>query len=77
MTQLHACLICGEHKVVGFPKRLLYRWCKDCVKMWEEMEGLPLIWGKRKRNALGVRERVFKILRANDDTPTLFCVRFE
>jgi hypothetical protein len=76
MTQLHACLICGEHKVVGFPKRLLYRWCKDCVKMWEEMEGLPLIWGKRKRRS-EKSERVFKIVRTNDHTATLFCVRFE
>ncbi len=71
-----ACLICGENKVVGFPKRLLYRWCKDCVKMWEEMEGTSLCTRKRKRGSENC-ERVFKIVRANDNTTTLFSVRFE
>ena len=76
MMRLYPCLICGENNVVAFPKRLHYRWCKDCVKMYEEMETSRLCAGKRKRG-LEIPKRDFKILRTNDATAALFCVRFE
>ena len=76
MMRLYPCLICGENNVVAFPKRLHYRWCKDCVKMYEEMETSRLCAGKRKKGSEKC-ERVFKIIRTNDATAALFCVRFE